>query len=236
MNESSQAKENPVCLWVPSNNNSCLLETAVDNCRNLENNVKIFILDNTKELINANLINRIKPDYHLISTVDGISSRKGWESLKGILKHIVSLCHSGKYPGVYIFNDTTILSKSFDKVNNIFSLFDKNAGLSGFRNKGAPFVDSSVYWISSECAKDCLGYIQKNISDQSADLSESISISLIAYNLGHYVQILEDDYLTVYDEIKNTNLKPIVDFRNAYKIYINKSDRQKLIKEKAATV
>jgi hypothetical protein len=233
MNESSQKKENPVCMWIPTKSNSFLLETAVNNCRNWGEDVKIFILESTKELLDKELIKKINPDHYLLSPIDGLTIRKSWVSLKGILNHVISVCRSNKYPGIYVFNNTTIFSNYSGGISNIFSLFNTSAGLSGFRNGGAPCVDPSMFWISLECAESCLQYIlTKPLAPEKA-LPDNMTLSLIAYATGHYVQILEDDVLSVYNEIEDTSVKPIVDFRNAYAVYNSKADKEKLILNKA---
>jgi hypothetical protein len=233
MNESSQRKENPVCMWIPTRSNSFLLEAAVNNCRNWGDDIKIFILESTKELLDKSLMEKIKPDHYLLSPVEGLANRKSWIGLKGVLNHIISICRSHKYPGVYVFNNTTIFSNYSGGIDDIFSLFNKNAGLSGFRNGGAPCVDPSVFWISLECAEACLQYmLTKPLAPEKA-LPDNMTLSLIAYTTGHYVQILEDDFLSVYNEVEDTPVKPIVDFRNAYAVYNVKADKEKLTLNKA---
>ena len=233
MKELSQKKENPLCLWIPTRSESFLLETAVNNCRAWGDDIKIFILESVRDSIRPEITNRIKPDYHVFSPVEGLTSRKGISSLKGMLSNIRSLCLADKYPGAYVFNNTTIFSNFTGGIENIFESFNKSAGLSGFRNGGVPVVDPSLYWISLECVEDCLKYITNKQISLDKYLTENVTLSLIAYSLGHHVELQEEDYLNVYNELGDTTVKPIMDFRNAYTAYTVKSDREKLILDKA---
>jgi len=236
MNESSQAKENPVCLWVPSSSNCYLLETSINSCRKANADAVICILEETKDPIDKTILEKINPDHHLNSIDEGVSSRKGWDNVKGLLISIFRLCTTHNYSGVYVFNHTTVLSSPPEGINNTFSYFNKNIGLGGYRNKGLPVVDPAFYWISLECVKSCITYMKYKKITMDKNSSENIILSLVAFATGNYVRLYEEDHITLYHEINETTVSPIMDFRNAFTIYTNKLDRQKLIKEKAATL